>query len=196
MKVKSVILGSSSQQRKSLLLSVGIPFKVVSPEVDESFEHDLSPASAVSKIAQRKAYAVREKVGLEHWIIAADTGIIINNRLVGKPADKIIASKNLEKISGETHFVVSGVALSIPNQKIDIQVVFTKVKFKRLTVQEKNWYLSTNEWSGAAGGYRIQGCASLLIEEIHGSYSNVQGLPLETVYRMLIGSGFDFGFST
>ena len=195
MQINSFVLGSSSPQRKQLLLSVGLSFQVVSPDVDESFEENLSPDSAVIEIAKRKAHAVRQKVPENHWVLAADTGVILGNRLIGKPADKTIASQNLEKISGQTHTVVSGVVLYIPNSKIECQVVFTDVKFKQLTAQEKDWYLSTNEWIGAAGGYRIQGRASYFIEKIHGSYSNVQGLPIETVYRMLHQSGFDFSFS-
>ena len=195
MENKSIVLGSSSQQRKQILLSVGLSFQVVSPDVDESFEENLSPESAVVDIAKRKAEAVRQKVAENHWIIAADTGIILGNRLVGKPQNKVVASQNLDKISGATHTVVSGVALYVPNKKIESQAVFTDVKFRKLTVPEKVWYLSTNEWIGVAGGYRIQGRASYFIEEIHGSYSNVQGLPIETVYRMLSESGFDFSFS-
>ena len=132
MENKSLVLGSSSQQRKQILLSVGLSFQVVSPDVDESFEENLSPESVVVDIAKRKAEAVRQKVAENHWIIAADTGIILDNRLVGKPQDKVVANQNLDKISGATHTVVSGVALYLPNKKIESQAVFTDVKFRQL----------------------------------------------------------------
>ena len=188
----TIVLASASPQRRRLLESVSLPVQVVPSHVDEALTGAVPPAQAVVRLARRKACAVAGCLGRRRWIVAADTAIAMGERLVGKPRDRAHARSILGRLAGTRHEVLTGVALFTPRGILDTALARTEVTVAALTDRELEWYLDTGEWRGAAGGYRIQGRAGLLVNALHGSYSNVVGLPLETIYRMLARHGYPF----
>ena len=204
------MLASSSPQRRRLLESVGLPVRVVPPQVDEALAAPVAPARAVVQVARRKAMAVAGRVGQGCWIVAADTALLSGGELFGKPPDRAAARRLLRRLAGATHRVLTGVALIPPAGApatapacteiapapppaagaMTTALACTEVTLAALSERELEWYLDTGEWRGAAGGYRIQGRAGLLVTALRGSYSNVVGLPLETIYRMLARHGY------
>ena len=188
----TIVLASASPQRRQLLESVALPVQVVPSRVDETTGAGEPPAAAVVGLARRKAAAVAGRVGRRRWIVAADTAILLGRELVGKPRDRNAARGILGRLSGSAHEVLTGVALRTPGGVLETALTRTEVAFAALTEQELEWYLDTAEWRDAAGAYRIQGRAGMLVTELRGSYSNVVGLPLETIYRMLARHGYPF----
>ena len=239
------MLASSSPQRRRLLEAVGLPVRVVPPQVDEALAAPEAPARAVVQLARRKALAVAGRVGRGCWIVAADTALLSGGELFGKPPDRAAARRLLRRLAGATHRVLTGVALIPPagapalpepagaaataparteiapapppaatatatapactevapeppeppktaGATMTTALACTEVTLAALSEREVEWYLDTGEWRGAAGGYRIQGRAGLLVTALRGSYSNVVGLPLETIYRMLARHGYPF----
>ena len=141
----------------------------------------------VKRLAIEKALACPE-VGI---ILAADTIVVNGGRILGKPADEDGARAMLEKLSGKRHKVITGVAVRFGSD-IRSKLVTTQVKFKRLSLDELDAYLQSNEWQDKAGAYAIQGIAGRLIKSINGSYSNVVGLPLYETTNLLNSFGFEF----
>ena len=188
----TIVLASRSPPRRRLLEAVSLPVQVVPPDLDEAAAAALPPRQAVVELARRKADAVARRIRRPAWIVAADTAIVLDGRLVGKPSDRDAAARILARLAGTTHVVLSGVALCPPGGAAVTGLVRTEVEFAPLAPCEREWYLATGEWRGAAGGYRIQGRGGLLVRRVHGSYSNVVGLPLETIYRMLAQTGYRF----
>ena len=188
----TIVLASASPQRRRLLESVALPVQVVPPRIDETLGAGEPPAEAVVRLARHKAGAVAGRVGRRRWMVAADTAILLGRELVGKPRDRDAARGILERLSGTAHEVLTGVALSAPDGVLETALARTRVTFATLTERELEWYLDTAEWREAAGGYRIQGRAGMLVTDLRGSYSNVVGLPLETIYRMLARHGYPF----
>jgi septum formation protein len=118
--------------------------------------------------------------------LAADTVVALGNRIIGKPADRAEAGRILRALSGRTHRVVTALALFNPHDRsVAVETAMTKVVFSALTEEEIQWYLCSDEWKGAAGGYRIQKKGSVLVKRIEGSCSNVVGLPIQTFYGMV-----------
>ena len=187
----TVILASASPQRHALLQAAGFPVRVRPSHADETVAAHVAPEQAVVELARRKARAVMR--GTEPgWLVAADTAIVTGGELVGKPADRAAARATLRRLAGGVHHVLTGVAVATPERALHAALARTAVTFAPLSAAEVEWYLDTGEWRGAAGGYRIQGRAALLVAHLHGSYSNVVGLPLETIYRMLARTGYPF----
>ena len=188
----TIVLASASPQRRQLLESVALPLQVVPSRIDEALGAGEPPAAAVVRLARRKAGAVAGRVGRRRWIVAADTAILVGRELVGKPRDRAAARGILGRLSGGAHEVLTGVALITPEGDLQTALTRTEVTIAALTERELEWYLDTAEWRDAAGGYRIQGRAGMLVTGLRGSYSNVVGLPLETIYRMLARHGYPF----
>ena len=186
------MLASSSPQRRRLLEAAALPVRVVPPQVDEALAPAVAPAQAVVQLARRKARAVAGRVAPRCWIVAADTALLTGGELFGKPPDRAAARRLLRRLAGGTHRVLTGVALITPAGAPATALACTEVTLAALSERQLEWYLDTGEWRGAAGGYRIQGRAGLLVSALRGSYSNVVGLPLETIYRMLAGHGYPF----
>ena len=156
---------------------------------------DLPPERAVEQIALRKAEAVlRSPLKINTpWIIAADTLIFSNGTPMGKPADIDDARKMLQSYSNTAHKVITAICCYDEKlQHISTRISSSQVFFKALSEAEINWYLSTGEWQGAAGAYRIQGTAACFITKIEGSYSGIVGLPIYELYDILTEHGYSF----
>ena len=183
------ILGSSSPRRLELLKQIGIvPNQIINPTINEEALKNELPLFYVKRMAIEKMKNVREN-NPTALILTADTIVSVGRRILGKAIEKEDAEKSLKLLSGRRHKVITAFLIESPNYKSNLKVVTSIVKFKRLTTHEINFYLNTNEWKGKAGGYGIQGFASRYINFISGSYTNIVGLPLAEVYRILQSAG-------
>jgi septum formation protein len=184
-----IILASASLRRAELLSAAGFEFDVVPADIDETALANEPPQDYVLRVAHAKAEHV---AALPHTngqiVLAADTAVVAGGRLMGKPKDRGDAESMLRALSGATHEVLTGVVLRNDQRQVD-RVVSTRVQFQPLTPAEMAWYLDSGEPEGKAGGYGIQGRAARFIDRIEGSWSNVVGLPISTVYRLLAELG-------
>lgn len=185
-----LVLASSSPRRRALLEAAGLRFDVVPVDVDERLLPGETPDVYVGRLARAKAGAVSAQP--DTVVLAADTVVLVDDEVLGKPIDDADARRMLQQLAGRTHVVLSGVVLSA-NGKSTLDLARTEVRFIPLTPQEIDWYVATGEPGGKAGAYAIQGRASLFVERLEGSYTNVVGLPIEVVYRRLAGLGCSFG---
>ncbi|MCL2760217.1 MAG: Maf family nucleotide pyrophosphatase [Desulfuromonadales bacterium] len=182
---KSIILASASPRRKELLESAGIKFKVVPGDIDETILHNEKPLDYVLRLAEEKAKDVAARAEAR-FFIGADTIVVCNDEIMGKPLDSEDAVRMLKKLSGKPHKVVTGFAVYDSLQKkIVQQAVTTDVFFKELTDDEINRYVATKDPLDKAGAYAIQGGAAYMVKGIQGSYTNVVGLPLTEVIDAL-----------
>ena len=180
-----LILASASPRRQELLRSAGVPLKVMPSNADESFAPGEKPERHVLRLARGKAREVAERFP-DRWVLAADTVVVIGDRVLGKPKDPKEAGKMLRLLSGREHRVITGYCLlrsSGRNRKEGH--ITTRVFFKPLTSAEIRWYIATREPFDKAGGYAIQGRGAFMIKRIVGSYTNVVGLPLCEVIEAL-----------
>jgi septum formation protein len=187
-----IILASASPRRAELLKQIGVEFEIAPSEVGEQPHPDEAPADYITRIARAKVIAVARKreTGL---VIGADTVVVLDGRLLGKPADEADASRMLRVLSGTWHAVMTGVALFDAATRREVaDYDKTLVKFAQLTDAEIEWYISTGEPMDKAGAYGIQGRAGLFVEEIAGNYYNVVGLPIPLVYRLARRLGYSF----
>ena len=180
-----LILASSSSRRQEILSSAGIEFEVIPSEVDESFLQGESPEGQVVRLARMKALKAAEK-HRDRWVLAVDTIVVIDGKILGKPRGRRGAEKMLQMLSGREHRVITGYCLmQASSGKNREGKVITRVRFKPLSPEEIRWYLDTGEPFDKAGGYAIQGKAAFMVKEINGSYTNVVGLPLTEVVEAL-----------
>ena len=187
----NIILASASPRRRELLERVGITnFTVWAPNVDESVEPGLSPADMVEELSLRKARAAAENFGPEDLIIAADTVVALDGTVLGKPRDKDGAFAMLSALSGREHRVYTGVTV-LQGDRAVTQHERTAVTFRELSPAEIRGYIATGEPLDKAGAYGIQGVGALLVSGIRGDYSNVMGLPVFRLGRILSGFGLD-----
>jgi septum formation protein len=183
-----LILASQSPRRADLLTAAGIPFALASADVDETPLPDEVPVDYVLRVAKDKATLAGAPEADGRAVLAADTVVVAGGRLLGKPATAGESREMLQLLSGRVHEVHTGVVLMAGRREFS-EVVTTRVRFVTLTDDEIQWYIATGEPAGKAGGYAIQGRASRFIDWIEGSWSNVVGLPVATVYRMLKVAG-------
>jgi septum formation protein len=180
-----LILASASPRRRELLAQVGIvPDKIIPADIDETPHKDELPLPYVQRMADEKAAAVVAQFPND-TVLAADTIVMLGRRILGKPVDAKDAQRMLALISGRRHKVCTAVTVITPTQKPRSRVVQTTVQFKRLTASDINWYIASGEWEGKAGAYAIQGRAEVFVMAIHGSFSNVVGLPLYETANLL-----------
>jgi septum formation protein len=180
----SLLLASQSPRRRQILSLLSIPFKVVEPKgVDETPLRGESAHQLVSRLALLKARSI-SKLHPRHTILAADTVVVRNNRIYGKPKDRKEAKAMLDSLLGRVHAVYTGVAL-ITGKKESVHVELTKVFFGRPKKQELVAYLNSSEPYDKAGGYAIQGTAGGWIKKWEGDYFNVMGLPIQWVLHQL-----------
>jgi septum formation protein len=179
-----LILASSSPRRAELLTAAGFDFVVIPADVDETPRATERAPDYALRVAHAKAERVLAGLPADCVVLAADTVVVAGGRLMGKPVDDADAASMLRVLSGSVHEVHTAVVICAPPRKVN-RVVTTRVRFQPLSEPEIAWYLASGEPHGKAGGYGIQGRAARFIDSIDGSWSNVVGLPISTVYRMM-----------
>jgi septum formation protein len=187
-----LILASASPRRLDLLRTVGLDPEVVAPDIDET-RHAEEPARAYARrLAAHKAREVWVRLGEpERPVLAADTIVLVDEDgglVLGKPVDAEAARGMLERLAGRTHEVVTAFHLLYRGRERG-RAVETRVTFRALRPAEVQGYVASGEWEGKAGGYAVQGLAGAFVKELHGSYSNVVGLPLCEVIEDLDALG-------
>ncbi|HJZ69923.1 MAG TPA: Maf family protein [Blastocatellia bacterium] len=188
----TLILASASPRRAELLKQIGVDFELAPSQIAELPHPDEAPADYITRIARAKVIAVARKrdAGL---IIGADTVVVLDGRLMGKPENEEQAKQMLRQLSGKWHAVMTGVALYDAASRREVaDYDKTLVKFARLSEREIDWYVGTGEPMDKAGAYGIQGLGALLVDEIAGNYYNVVGLPIPLVYRLARRLGYSF----
>jgi septum formation protein len=181
--MKQIILASASPRRKELLKKAGIKFKAIKSEIDERIYHNANPYELVKKLSLEKAKNVFMK-NKKSIIIAADTIVVFDNKILGKPKDENDAKKMLSILSGNEHSIITGFTI-INENKIITKSQETKVYMRKITDNEIDSYIKTKEPSGKAGAYAIQGIAKKFVTKIKGDLSNAIGLPIDTLLKNL-----------
>jgi len=184
-----IILASKSPRRRYLLEQAGLSFSVVPSDIDETRVPISSPETYVRILSELKADNVSERYP-EKWVIGADTIVLKNGAVLGKPASMDEERTMLKQLSGQTHQVLTGYAIccKAKNRKFS-ETIKTDVLFKHLTDEEIEWYIHTKEPFDKAGSYAIQGLGTFIVKSIRGSYTNVVGLPVCEVIEFLIKEG-------
>ncbi|WP_417508699.1 Maf family protein [Methylophaga sp.] len=187
MNFPSIYLASRSPRRRELLLQMGVDFSVINPDIDESVLENELPIDYVSRIARLKTEAGR---GLllaadRKPVLAADTAVVIDKTILGKPQNDEQAASMLRMLSGKTHQVMTAIALTRADMLLTA-VSVSNVCFAELSEQDIFWYIKTKEGVDKAGGYAVQGLAALFIEHIEGSYSGIMGLPIRETGQLLL----------
>ena len=184
-----LILASSSPRRKHLLEQAGLTFEVVPGTVDEKSILAESPEDHVHLLATAKSEEIARHYPDTH-VIGADTIVVIDDMILGKPVSKAEARDMLKKLSGRNHAVLTGYAVRCDRSEyLHSETIRTSVQFKSLTDNEIEWYLETEEPFDKAGGYAIQGQGAFMVKRIVGSYTNVVGLPMSEVIDCLTRIG-------
>lgn len=182
--MRRLILASSSPRRQELLTQIGVPFSVQVPAIDETPLAGEAPPAYVQRMAEEKALAVLAQQKGDVCVLAADTSVIVDELILGKPADAADAKAMLRRLSGREHQVLSAIAVADQN-RLNSHVVSCKVAFRTLTDAEIEAYWLTGEPRDKAGSYAIQGLGAVFVQAIHGSYSAVVGLPLAETAALL-----------
>ena len=192
-----LVLASASPRRAELLTAAGIPFEIRPAQIDEAVRSGEDARTYASRVALEKALAVASSIPGQP-VLAADTVVVIDGQILGKPVDADDARRMLRLLSGRTHEVITAVALIAGNDGHGTAksgcvsytaVEVTAVEVVLLSKAEIDWYVATGEPSDKAGAYAIQGLASRYVTRIDGSYSNVVGLPVALVYAMCTRAG-------
>jgi septum formation protein len=179
-----LVLASASPRRAELLRTAGFTFDVRPADVDETPRPAEPPAAYALRVARDKALAAADGIGDAAWILAADTVVVVDGQILGKPSSHPDARRMLSLLSGVVHEVLTAVVVRHGGSETS-EVVSTRVRFTKLSPAEIDWYLESGEPDGKAGAYAIQGLGSRFVDWIEGSWSNVVGLPVAAVYRML-----------
>jgi septum formation protein len=190
-KIKEIILASQSPRRSQLLQWAEIPFRVIVANIDETYPPHLKPREVATYIASNKAVAVKKNIsdsitnGEEQTILAADTIVVLNNRIIGKPSGREEAIQILSELSGKIHSVITGICILALNKKI-IFADETKVEFHQLSQSQIEFYVDKYKPYDKAGAYAIQEWIGVTgIRSIHGDFYNVMGLPVSRVLKEL-----------
>jgi len=183
-----IILASNSPRRKELLAGIDVDFEVrIIADIDESYPEGLPTREIAEYIALKKAAAYRQTMTADELVITADTVVILGNEVMGKPKDEADACRMLRELSGQTHQVITGVALTTQQQQRHFSVE-TDVTFKELTDEEIDYYVQTYKPFDKAGAYGIQEWIGHIgVTALNGSYFNVMGLPVQRIYEALKG---------
>jgi len=196
MKIEKIILASQSPRRKQLLEWAKIPFDIIIPDTAEGYDNSLSPFEIAEQIAEDKALAVKKKIidadanVNGYTILAADTIVVLGNKIIGKPAGREDAINTLKKLSGKTHAVITGVCLLSEGHK---KIFFdeTLVEFHKLSQGQVEYYVDTYKPYDKAGAYAIQEWIGVIgIKSINGDFYNVMGLPVSRVVKELESFGY------
>jgi septum formation protein len=185
-----LVLASASPRRRQLLEQLGVKFRVLAADIDETALAGESPTDYVSRLARQKAAAVAASLadgsGSEAHlpVMGADTIVVLDQRLLGKPVDAADAAQMLGSLAGREHQVITAVCLT-HRERHDVAVVSTDVTFREMTEDEIEAYVATGEPFGKAGAYAVQGLAAAFVERLCGSYTGVVGLPLYETSQLL-----------
>lgn len=192
-----IALASTSPRRRELLQSLGFELTLLDPNIDESQKHAESPAHLVLRLAREKAQAVAHLTDLP--IVAADTIVVVDQEILGKPEDKKDARRMLQLLSNREHLVLTGYAVLYQGQ-ITNDIVQTSLVFRKLSKFEIESYLETNEWEGTSGACTLQGTSGPFVDYMTGSPTNVVGLPLKEVLdaleKVVTPAGIEPAFTT
>ncbi len=179
-----IVLASASPRRQELLRQIGVQFVQQVAEIDETPRDNESPQAYVTRLALEKARAVHARLGDDGIpVLGADTAVVVDEDILGKPRDRAHAAEMLRKLSGREHRVLSAVALVGKHEASALSE--SRVRFRPLDEDEIAAYWRTGEPEGKAGGYAVQGIGAIFIERLQGSYSGVMGLPLYETARLL-----------
>ncbi|MCP3944481.1 MAG: septum formation inhibitor Maf [Desulfobacteraceae bacterium] len=186
---KPMILASKSPRRKELLGQTGLCFKTLAADIDEKSFPLENPKDYVRSLSQIKADHIA-KIYPDHWVIGADTIVVVDDLILGKPRTQDDAIHMLNTLNNRQHCVFTGFTICCHAKKESItKSIETKVFFKQLSQSQIQWYAATDEPYDKAGGYGIQGIGAFLVRKINGSYSNVVGLPVCEVMETLLTLG-------
>jgi len=186
-----LVLASASPRRARILRELGVSFRVEVSNQDESLRPGEDGAAAVERLARAKGLAVARAKDLP--VLAADTEVLCDGRILGKPADERDAVAMLRRLAGRAHEVVTGVCVvagGVARSGVERSVV----RFAPMNEEELRWYAATGEPLDKAGGYHVDGKGALFIETIEGSPSNVAGLPVRLLLRLVREAGLELGF--
>ncbi|MEE8496081.1 MAG: Maf family protein, partial [Xanthomonadales bacterium] len=184
-----LILASSSPRRWELLNQVGVAYRVIVADIDESIRGGEGVREYVCRMAREKALEVHRRDGVTVAVLGADTAVVVNGRILGKPVDREDAIRMLEGLSGRTHEVWSAVALVLPGGGLRERLNITKVTFSELDRAWIESYCDSGDPMDKAGAYGVQGIAAQKISHMEGSYSGVMGLPLHETAEILQQAG-------
>jgi septum formation protein len=185
----TLILASGSPRRAEILRTIGWPFEARPANIDETRRPDEDPLSYVQRLAREKAEAAAAYESTERLVVGADTIVLIDDEILGKPRDQDDARRMLGLLSGKWHAVLTGMALlNRSSSKLSLARELTEVKFAALREDEIEWYIGTGEPMDKAGAYAIQGLGARFVEGIKGDYYNVVGLPVRLLYAMVNGA--------
>jgi septum formation protein len=191
MSLDFVYLASGSPRRRELLQQIGVPFRLVGAAVDETARSAESASAYVLRLAAAKAEAGWRTSGSgpDAPVLAADTAVVIDGKILGKPVDRQDAEAMLRRLSGRTHEVLTGVALRTA-AGVQSRISRSEVTFRPIAIAEARAYWDTGEPRDKAGGYAIQGRAAVFVADLRGSFSGVVGLPLFETAQLLGEAGF------
>ena len=182
-----LILASSSPRRKALLEQIGLDFEVIPSTVPETWNPGLSPAAIAQTLARRKAEEVARRIS-SGLVIGADTLVVLDETILGKPADRPEAVQTLKALSGKPHDVITALAvMEVESRRIIVEAESTRVYFKEIPNREIEAYVDTGEPMDKAGAYGIQSKGILFVRRIEGCYTNVVGLPIPRLAAILTG---------
>jgi septum formation protein len=179
-----LVLASASPRRAEILTALGIPFTVVATDIDETVAPGESGRAAASRLAAEKA-AASAALSPGDWVLAADTLVLLDDAILGKPRDGTDARGMLRRLSGREHKVVTAVRLTRASGPGLEAIEESRVRIAPLDEEEIRWYVSTGEPLDKAGAYAVQGLGARFVESVEGSFTNVMGLPARSVYRLL-----------
>ncbi|MFW6035514.1 MAG: Maf family protein [Halothermotrichaceae bacterium] len=182
--MSKLVLASMSPRRQELMKRMGFNFTVVPSKIDEEKYIDLSPVEMVQQLAEAKALEVAGLVE-DTVVIAADTIVLYNGKILGKPQDQQQAFKTLKKLQGDKHTVITGISVCNTDNKIVTDYDQTEVFMRSISEKEIRGYVTTGEPMDKAGAYGIQGLGGIFVERIKGSYFTVMGLPIHKLVLML-----------
>jgi septum formation protein len=182
-----LVLASASPRRAELLRAAGYEFVAVPADVDEACRSGEAPEAYVRRLAEAKAAAVAEPAG-DAVVIGADTTVVLDGEMLGKPRDDEEAAAILRRLSGRAHDVLTGVSVRRGGAALT-DIGRARVTFVRMSADEIAWYVASGEPGDKAGAYGIQGLGSRFVERVEGSYTAVVGLPVDLVQRLLTASG-------
>ena len=188
--ITGIILASASPRREQLLRQVGCEFQVLPSAVEENNEADLLPEELVQAHARAKAQDIVRQVSEEEIVIGADTIVVLDGKVYGKPGNVEEVCRMLSELAGRTHSVWSGIAVAGKGQCFT-DAVETRVTLSTLTPEQIRRYAATGEPLDKAGAYAVQGLGAVFVEHIEGCYFNVVGLPLQALSRLLTRAGVE-----